>query len=94
MHGDGRGMSVGEAEQEHYFSPTRGKHAAAGPPAAGAAPRHGDQDDQLKRSQNGTVDPRTLTHAQIEQQPAPGSQEDIFRLQNRPTGGLWSPYGS
>ena len=39
MHGDGRGMSVGEAEQEHYFSPTRGNGAAAGPPAAGAAPR-------------------------------------------------------
>ena len=44
MHGDGRGMSVGEAEQEHYFSPTRGKHAAAGPPAAGAAPRHEQRD--------------------------------------------------
>ena len=42
MHGDGRGMSVGEAEQEHYFSPTRGNGAAAGPPAAGAAPRHKD----------------------------------------------------
>ena len=29
MHGDGRGMSVGEAEQEHYFSPTRGNCSAA-----------------------------------------------------------------
>ena len=46
MHGDGRGMSVGEAEQEHYFSPTRGNCAAAGSgangsPASGGTPEPG-----------------------------------------------------
>ena len=42
MHGDGRGMSVGEAEQEHYFSPTNSSPAAGsganGSPAAGGDP--------------------------------------------------------
>ena len=39
MHGDGRGMSVGEAVEEHYFSPTNDSPAAGsranGSPAAG-----------------------------------------------------------
>ena len=39
MHGDGLGMSVGEAVEEHYFSPTNDSPAAGsganGSPAAG-----------------------------------------------------------
>ena len=39
MHGDGLGMSVGEAVEEHYFSPTNNSPAAGsganGSPAAG-----------------------------------------------------------
>ena len=39
MHGDGPGMPVGEADEEHYFSPTNNSPAAGsganGSPAAG-----------------------------------------------------------
>ena len=45
MHGDGLGMSVGEAVEEHYFSPTNNGPAAGsganGSPAAGGTLHEG-----------------------------------------------------
>ena len=39
MHGDGLGMSVGEAVEEHYFSPTNDRSAAGS--GANGSPDHG-----------------------------------------------------
>ena len=81
MHGDGPGMPVGEADEEHYFSPTNDVPGAAGSGANGSPESggalHGDQEE---RSQQGTVDQRTLTHAPVEQQSAPRDQEDLLGL--------------
>ena len=44
MHGDGLGMSVGEAVEEHYFSPTNASPAAGsganGSPASSGTLHH------------------------------------------------------
>ena len=40
MHGDGPGMPVGEADEEHYFSPTNNS-PAAGSGANGSPPAGG-----------------------------------------------------
>ena len=54
MHGDGLGMSVGEADEEHYFSPTNNSPAAGsganGSPAAGGTLQRHSQ--RVVRSEN------------------------------------------
>ena len=57
MHGDGPGMPVGEADEEHYFSPTNNSPGAAGSGANGSPAASGTLHQNAMLATNLVDDP-------------------------------------
>ena len=78
MHGDGPGMPVGEADEEHYFSPTNNSPAAgsgaSGSPASGGT-LQSEQQRPLRPAAPGATATRPGTAAELM---GGWSQEDLL----------------